>query len=160
MLLGVDHGDITGGAMESIKWQTGQTGQLEFTAQTGNANRHEVRDAQPDLAGLHRISVRARRSDSWLDATVTLLATIVFGLGWAVVELEGALPVQAGYDQASQNAQAARAVWSSSPIDASMLADAPATESTQSVAFEFRIGEMWGAERERWTDLAPQSSKQ
>jgi hypothetical protein len=126
--------------MKSIKSHRGQNGelrgeqqgQLEFPLQTANAGRDEARDDQVDLAGLDRISAGTNRSDSWVDATVTLLATIVFGLGWAVVELEGADPVQAGYDQASQSVQVGS-----------------------------RVGEMWGAERDRWTDqVAPRNSKQ
>ena len=34
----------------------------------------------------------ATRQDSWVDAAITLLATIVFGLGWTLVELERADP--------------------------------------------------------------------
>jgi hypothetical protein len=77
---------------------------------------------------------------------VTLLATIVFGLGWAVVELEGAEPARAGYDQAA---------WSSNAIEAAIGADANPSA----------IGEPWGAERKRWADytatvMAPRNSKQ
>lgn len=134
--------------MKSIKSRRGRNGeqnreqngeqdeeqqrQLEFLLQTAKAGRNEARDDQIGRAGLDRISAGANRSDSWVDATVTLLATIVFGLGWAVVELEGADPLEAGYDQASQTVQAG-----------------------------IRVGEMPGAERDRWTDnVAPRSSKQ
>ncbi len=38
--------------------------------------------------------------DSWLDALVTLLAVIVFGLGWVLVELERAELPANRYDAA------------------------------------------------------------
>ena len=158
--------------MKSIKWRRGhgrgRERQRPIGARTASVERDEIKEQQADLAGLYRVSARANRSDSWVDATVTLLATIVFGLGWAVVELEGADPLQAGYDQAFQTFQtsgAVQAAWSSSAIDASMLADTTlieSTASTRSVAVVAGVGdgEMWGAERERWTDVAPRSSKQ
>jgi hypothetical protein len=36
--------------------------------------------------------------DSWVDAVVTLLAIVLFGLGWVLVELEGAGPPVNDYD--------------------------------------------------------------
>jgi hypothetical protein len=41
-----------------------------------------------------------RPAGSWVDAIVTLLSIVVFGLGWAIVELERADPVQDRYDAA------------------------------------------------------------
>ena len=43
---------------------------------------------------------QAERLESWVDAVVTLLATVVFGLGWALVELERADAGQDRYDAA------------------------------------------------------------
>lgn len=43
-------------------------------------------------------ATRRARPESWVDAVVTLLATILFGLGWALVELERADPVGDRYD--------------------------------------------------------------
>ena len=43
---------------------------------------------------------RKAPTESWVDAVVTLLATVVFGLGWALVELERADPIQDRYDSA------------------------------------------------------------
>ena len=42
--------------------------------------------------------------DSWVDAVVTLLATIIFGLGWVLVELERAEPPVNRYDAAVSTA--------------------------------------------------------
>jgi hypothetical protein len=42
-------------------------------------------------------TTRTAKSDSWAEAIVTLLATVVFGLGWAIVELERANPPMGGY---------------------------------------------------------------
>ena len=44
------------------------------------------------------------RQDSWVDAVATLLATIVFGLGWVLVELERAEPPVNRYDAAVSTA--------------------------------------------------------
>ena len=44
------------------------------------------------------------RQDSWVDAVATLLATIVFGLGWVLVELKRAEPPVNRYDAAVSTA--------------------------------------------------------
>jgi hypothetical protein len=73
--------------------------------------------------------VNEGRPDSWIDAIVTLLATIVFGLGWTLVELERAEPPLNRYDTAASQ------TW---------------IESVRNVG--------WGDEDKRWTELALQSS--
>ena len=76
------------------------------------------------------------REDSWVDALVTLLAIVLFGLGWALVELERAEPAGNGYDAAE------RAMW---------VAVVDAYDPYEG-AGEGRIGD------ERWTELALQRS--
>ena len=61
---------------------------MEITKGAGRATH----DHSVESAG------RVPRQDSWVDAVVTLLATVVFGLGWALVELERADPPSNRYD--------------------------------------------------------------
>jgi len=74
--------------------------------------------------------------DSWVDAVVTLIAVVIFGLGWVLVELEGAEAPAADYDAA----MAVEAVW---------------------VASLDSVGEPWNPSYSEtgWTDAARKNSK-
>ncbi len=90
--------------------------------------------------------IRDTRQDSWVDAVVTLLATLVFGLGWVLVELERAdLPLNR-YDAATSEMWIATVATS---IDVREI-DARTAEAD-------RLGR-WGDGNARWTELALQRS--
>jgi hypothetical protein len=75
---------------------------MESSAATSGETRRAIRcksRCKGECEGRYE-SRSESRSESWLDAVVTLLATVVFGLGWALVELERADPVQDRYDAA------------------------------------------------------------
>jgi hypothetical protein len=50
---------------------------------------------------------RFDRGGSWVDALVTLVATVLFGLSWTLVELERAVPFENGYAGAASWEQTA-----------------------------------------------------
>jgi hypothetical protein len=87
-----------------------------------------------------------RRQDSWVDAVVTLLATVVFGLGWVLVELERADPPPNRYDAAASEMWIAAVATS---------IDARANEA--GVADVAAIGRR-GDRNARWTELALERS--
>jgi hypothetical protein len=86
--------------------------------------------------------IRDTRQDSWVDAVVTLLATLVFGLGWVLVELERADPPPNRYDAATSEMWIAAVATS---IDVREI-DARTAEAD-------RVGR-WGDRDPRWTELA------
>jgi hypothetical protein len=88
----------------------------------------------------------ATRQDSWVDAAITLLATIVFGLGWTLVELERADPPLNRYDAAASE------MWIAA-VATSIEARAVETRAADAVP----VGQ-WGAADTRWTELALQRS--
>lgn len=85
-----------------------------------------------------------RDADSWVDAVVTLLATMIFGLGWVLVEVERADPPRNGYDAAISR------TWIGAVADSIELASAdPAENRSQR-----------GGRTERWTERAlPNSNR-
>jgi hypothetical protein len=86
-----------GDAMESSAGTSGETrgmGRCESSYEKRRENSCE-NSCESRCEGRHE-----GRSESWVDAVVTLLATVVFGLGWALVELERADPAQDRYDAA------------------------------------------------------------
>jgi len=85
--------------------------------------------------------MRDRRQDSWVDALVTRLATVVFGLGWVLVELERADPPPNRYDA----------------VTSEMWIAAVATSIDGRMAEADRIGR-WGDTDTRWTELARERS--
>jgi hypothetical protein len=97
--------------------------------------------------GVGAINARnATRQDSWVDAAITLLATILFGLGWTLVELERAEPPLNRYDAAASE------MWVAA-VATSIEARAVETQTADAVP-----GEQWGATDARWTELALQRS--
>jgi hypothetical protein len=96
-------------------------------------------DRREPLDRTARTARTARKDEgqNWVDAVVTLLATILFGLSWTLVELERAEPFETGY--------AAPAAW-----DRDAGAD-PTFSARES------LGRADGVEP--WTELAQQSSK-
>ena len=88
----------------------------------------------------------ATRQDSWVDAAITLLATIVFGLGWTLVELERADPPLNRYDAAASE------MWVAA-VATSIEARAVETRVVDAIP-----GGQWGAADARWTELALQRS--
>jgi len=89
---------------------------------------------------------RDRRQDSWVDAAVTLLATVIFGLGWVLVELERADPPLNRYDAAASEMWIAAVATS---IDARSI-DTGVTEIAA-------VGHS-GDRNARWTELALERS--
>lgn len=87
-----------------------------------------------------------RRQDSWVDAVVTLLATVIFGLGWALVELERADPPLNRYDAAASE------MWIAA-VATSIEARAIDTGVTEIAA----VGHS-GDRNARWTELALERS--
>jgi len=87
-----------------------------------------------------------RRQDSWVDAVVTLLATVIFGLGWVLVELERADPPLNRYDAAASEMWIAAVATS---IDARAI-DTGVTEIAA-------VGHS-GDRNARWTELALERS--
>lgn len=83
----------------------------------------------------------ATRQDSWVDALVTILATIVFGLGWAWVELERADPLLNRYD-----------------ATASEMWVAAGATSIEARAIEAVAADRRADEDARWTERALQNS--
>lgn len=88
----------------------------------------------------------ATRQDSWVDAAITLLATIVFGLGWTLVELERADPPLNRYDAAASE------MWVAA-VATSIEARPVETQTAAAIR-----GGQWGAADARWTELALQRS--
>jgi hypothetical protein len=88
----------------------------------------------------------ATRQDSWVDAAITLLATIVFGLGWTLVELERADPPLNRYDAAASE------MW------VAAVATSIEAREVETRAAEAVPGGRWGAVDARWTELALQRS--
>lgn len=88
----------------------------------------------------------ATRQDSWVDAAITLLATIVFGLGWTLVELERADPPLNRYDAAASE------MWVAA-VATSIEARAVETQTADAIP-----GGQRGAADARWTELALQRS--
>ena len=88
----------------------------------------------------------ATRQDSWVDAVVTILATIVFGLGWVLVELERADPPLNRYDAAASE------MWVAA-VATSIEARAVETQTADAIP-----GGQRGTADARWTELALQRS--
>lgn len=134
----------TGEEMNSAidaNWNSGKNGKNEMNAKSdriGNDDEHLP---------------SARRQDSWVDAIVTVLATIVFGLGWALVELERADLPLSRYDTAT------------SEIGVAAIATSIETRADGARATEFRTvrlarsGRHHGDKDARWTVPALQRSK-
>lgn len=74
--------------MKSIKGERGTTSRGDRTG-TDRGHGHGLDSGNGGWDGASH--------DSWVDAVVTLLATVVFGLGWALVELERAEPTPNRY---------------------------------------------------------------
>jgi len=88
----------------------------------------------------------ATRQDSWVDAAITLLATIVFGLGWMLVELERADSPLNRYDAAASE------MWVAA-VATSIEARAVETQTADAIP-----GGQRGTADARWTELALQRS--
>jgi len=137
--------------------EDGGGGEAGRDTQTGR-DAKSGRDAVEDARGLEAVGRAAARStrlgarqDSWVDALVTLLATIVFGLGWTLVELERADSPLNGYDAAdSKNRVAA--------VSASIEIRAIEAQASRPRMVESVRTDRWGDEDARWTELALQSS--
>lgn len=113
-----------GGEMESTKGAD--------RAKNGGSANHD--DSVEDAPG-------ATRQDSWVDALVTILATIVFGLGWALVEFERADPLLNRYD-----------------ATASEMWVAAVATSIEARAIEALAAGRRADEDARWTERALQNS--
>lgn len=74
---------------------------------------------------------QAARRDSGIEAIVTLLATVVFGLGWTLVELERAGPAPNGYAAATSERAIAADDTLRDPPDRWKYEDAGWTERAQ-----------------------------
>lgn len=81
-------------------------------------------------------------TDSWVDAVVMLLATVVFGLGWVLVELERADPPLNRYDAAASE------MWGGSVA-------ASREERGQTRSIEVVATDWLGGGEAQWTDRAP-----
>ncbi len=68
-------------------------GEVERTQDHSEGSRawREVLSGSSDLPEL-------AEEDSWVDAVVTLIAVVIFGLGWALFELDGAESRVSDYD--------------------------------------------------------------
>lgn len=89
----------------------------------------------------------AMQQDSWVDAVITLLATVVFGLGWAWVELERAdTPLNRYAETASER-------WWVGAIATSME-----NRALEARAVETVPADRPGDEDAGWTELALQRS--
>jgi hypothetical protein len=129
-------------------------GHQEDGCSGGEAGHRSLKDAH-GLEAVGRAAARSARlgsrQDSWVDALVTLLATIVFGLGWTLVELERADSPLNGYDAAdSKNRVAA--------VSASVEIRAIEAQASMPRMVESVRTDRWGDEDARWTELALQSS--
>ena len=93
------------------------------------------------------------RQDSWVDAVVTLLATVVFGLGWALVELERADPPSNRYDAIAAEMWVATVVTSvkARAVEARAIED-------RAAEFEAVPAGRRGDEDAQWTERALQKS--
>jgi hypothetical protein len=85
--------------------------------------------------------------DSWVDAVATLLATVVFGLGWTLVELERADPPPNRYDAVASG------MWMAAVLTA---VDGQANEANETIGGAST--EPWEFEDTRWTERAQPSS--
>jgi len=143
-----------GGGCGGEAGRDSRTGRDSKTGRDAKAGRDALEDAHSlDVVGRSaaRSARLGARQDSWVDALVTLLATIVFGLGWTLVELERADSPLNGYDAADSKSRAA-AVSASIEIRA-IEAQASVPPMVESVRKD-RSGD----EDARWTELALQSS--
>jgi len=112
----------------------------------GSSNRDEDYTKDDTREATFTRDRRDRRQDSWVDAVVTLLATVIFGLGWVLVELERADPPLNRYDAAASEMWIAAVATS---IDARAI-DTGVTE----IAAVGRPGDR----NARWTELALERS--
>ena len=101
-----------------------------------------------DLGNTRNTGNTGNGRDSWIDAVVTLLATVIFGLGWVLVELERADPPLNRYDAAASETWIAAVATS---IDARAI-DAGVTK----IAAVDRSGDR----KTRWTERALERSNQ
>ena len=101
--------------------------------------------------GRLNIARSAPRQDSWVDAVVTILATVVFGLGWALVELERADPPLNRYGAITSE------MWVAAVVD-SIDARAIKTRPMETRAIEAVPARRRGGEDTRWPELARQRS--
>lgn len=114
----------------------------------GSSNRNEdyAADTADTADAVDTADIWERRQDSWVDAVVTLLATVIFGLGWVLVELERAAPPPNRYDAATSEMWIAAVATS---VDARAI-DARMAEAD-------RIGR-WGDTDTRWPELVRERS--
>jgi len=119
-----------GGEMESTKDSD--------EAKSGSSLNQHGHDGDIAIAGC---APSRTKQDSWVDAVVTLLATVIFGLGWTLVELERADPPSNRY------AATASEMWV-----------AAVATSIQTRAIEAAPADRRGDEDARWAELALQSS--
>jgi hypothetical protein len=96
----VESKSIYGNASENAgKTQTQTQVEIGFGVGVG-VKRKSPRRTRRELDDMLEGVLQAPRQNSWVDAVVTLLATLVFGLGWTLVELERAEPPLNRYDSA------------------------------------------------------------
>ena len=150
----------------TIDWKKDSTKDSTKTANDAKNEKHEqdawMANDDDRVAGAHgaveggrggaKSGRRSRPQDSWVDAIVTLLATIVFGLGWTLIELERADPPLTGYDAAASELWVAAVASSieTRAIEAQTTAEPRTVESVRN--------DRWGDEDARWTEPAPQNS--
>ncbi len=130
-------GSHTGGKVESIVKSIVKSTKVADAAKNGGSASHDGSVEGPRSA---------TQQDSWVDAVITLLATVVFGLGWAWVELERADP------RLNRYAETASEMWVGT-IATSMENRALGARAVEAVPAG-RPGE----EDARWTELALQRS--
>ena len=120
--------------MEQLDWTEGLTESLTEGWTAGRTgDRTTPRDRIEPAARTNRPDARS----SWVDAVVTLLATILFGLGCTLVELERAQLLENGYAGPTAGERVA-------PADSSGAA-------------RIRLGRRDGVAP--WTELTQRSSK-
>ena len=111
--------------------------------------------ADPLDAGRLDWSGRESRSESWVAAVVTLLATVVFGLGWVLVEIERGDPTGDRYDAGVQIAWSATADANSNDQRSTASLGSLDSSDLRSI----RARENSGATEQRWSTGAPKRSK-
>lgn len=126
-------GPHTGGKVESTVKST----KVADAAKNGRSASHDG-----SVEGARSVT----QQDSWVDAVITLLATVAFGLGWAWVELERADPPLNRY------AETASEMW------VGAIATSMENRALEARAVETVPAGRPGEEDVRWTELALQRS--